>query len=101
MGLPGASRPGHDIESWLVRKLKCRNLRELPPYHAHGGRVVHLAEPFARLLLKSLQSPPGDPRSAERVRDDARAFRSWVEGNQLDLAPARPRVAPGLASPRP
>ncbi len=100
MVMPVRSRPGLDIESWLVRKIKLRNLRELPPYHAHGGGVVHLVEAYARLLLKSLQAPTGDLRSAERIKDDARAFRSWVEGNQLDLISTDPRHTPRMTAPR-
>jgi hypothetical protein len=88
---------GLDLASWLTRKLKHGNLRGLPPYPAYGCGIIHQPEPFARLLLGALRQPPDDPWAAERVRDDARAFRSWVECNQIDLVSTRPaRPKPGL-----
>ena len=99
MAMPGPGRGGLDLESWLTRKIKRGNLRGLPPFPAHGGGIIHQPEPYARLLLGALRQPPGDPRAAERARDDVRAFRSWVEFNQIDLAPSRP-LRPGH-SPRP
>ena len=87
------------LTSWLTRKIKLGNLRGLPPFPAHGGGIIHQPEPYARLLLGALRQPPADPRAAERARDDARAFRSWVEFNQIDLAPSRP-LRPGHG-PRP
>lgn len=99
MARPEKGRPGLDLESWLARKIRLRNLRTLPPYQANGGGIVHLPEPYARLLLTSLQNRPGDTRAVERLKDDVRAFRSWVEGNQLDLLPIRP--ADSVASARP
>jgi hypothetical protein len=81
------SRPGLNLEAWLARKIRLRHLRELPPFHANGGGNVHQPEPYARLLLSALRESPTEVRGRERLRDDARAFRSWVEGNQLDLMP--------------
>lgn len=85
MDRPDQGRSGLDLESWLARKIKLGNLSGLPPFHANGGGIIHLPEPYARLLLMALRQPPSDVRARERIRDDARAFRSWVEGNQLDL----------------
>ena len=81
------SRPGLDLEAWLARKIRLKHLRELPPFFANGGGIIHLPEPYARLLHSALRASPIDDRARERARDDARAFRSWVEGNQLDLTP--------------
>jgi hypothetical protein len=99
MAMPGPGRGGLDLESWLTRKIKRGNLRELPPFPAHGGGIIHQPEPYARLLLGALRQPPADPRAAERARDDVRAFRSWVEFHQIDLTPSRP-LRPGH-TPRP
>ena len=88
MERPPKGRPGLDLESWLARKIKLGNLRSLPPFHAIGGGIIHQPEPYARLLLTALRQLPYDVRYQERIRDDVRAFRSWVEGNQLDLTPA-------------
>lgn len=99
MARPTPGRTGLDLASWLTRKIKHGNLRRLPPYPAYGGGIIHQPEPFARLLLGALRQLPDDPRAAERIRDDARAFRSWVEFDQIDLAPTRP-LRPGH-SPRP
>jgi hypothetical protein len=90
MSRPATGRPGLDLESWLSRKIRHGNLRGLPPFHAMGGGIIHQPEPYARLLLGALRRPTADPRAAERARDDARAFRSWVEGDQIDLVPTRP-----------
>jgi hypothetical protein len=90
MTRPTRGRGGLDLASWLTRKIKHGNLRCLPPFPAHGGGVIHQPEPYARLLLGALRQPPADPRAAERARDDARAFRSWVEFSQIDLTPTRP-----------
>lgn len=81
-------RPGLDMESWLARKIKLGNLHELPPFYANGGGSIYQAEPYARLLLSAIREVTCDIRTRERAQDDARAFRSWVEGNQLDLTPA-------------
>ena len=91
---PEGGRPGLDLESWLARKIRLKHLRELPPFHANGGGIVHQPEPYARVLLSALRGAPDDVDSRERLRDDARAFRSWVEGNQLDLTPSFPIVSP-------
>lgn len=97
MANPGEGRPGRDVQSWLARKIKLRNLKSLPPYRANGGGIIHQPEPYARLLLMSLQGAGDDLQASARLKDDARAFRSWVEGNQLDLCPppapaSRPRT---------
>lgn len=81
------SRPGLDLEAWLARKIRLKHLRELPPFFANGGGIIHLPEPYARLLLSALRASPTNVRNREQVSDDVRAFRSWVEGNQLDLTP--------------
>ena len=99
MAMPGPGRGGLDLASWLARKIRRGNLRGLPPFPAHGGGIIHQPEPYARLLLGALRQPPADPRAVERARDDARAFRSWVEFDQIDLAPSRP-LRPGHG-PRP
>jgi hypothetical protein len=92
-------RTGLDLASWLSRKIRHRNLRSLPPFHANGGGIIHQPEPYARLLLSALRQPAAEPRSVERIRDDARAFRSWVENNQLDLSPPQPaRPVPGASA---
>lgn len=90
MARPVLGRGGLDLASWLTRKIKQGNLRGLPPFPALGGGVIHQPEPYARLLLGALRQPPADPDAAERLRDDARAFRSWVECDQIDLVPTRP-----------
>jgi hypothetical protein len=90
MARPAPGRGGLDLASWLTRKIKHGNLRGLPPFPALGGGIIHQPEPYARLLLGALRQPPDNPRDAERIRDDARAFRSWVEYNQIDLLPNRP-----------
>jgi hypothetical protein len=87
-------RRGLDLASWLSRKIRHRNLRLLPPFYANGGGIIHQPEPYARLLLSALRQPAAEPRSFERIRDDARAFRSWVENNQLDLSPTPPACPP-------
>jgi hypothetical protein len=87
-------RPRLDLDAWLTRKIRLRLLRELPPFYANGGGIIHQPEPYARLLLSALRESPTDPRHLERIRDDARAFRSWVEGNQLELTPSLPLVRP-------
>jgi hypothetical protein len=84
------ARTGLDLASWLSRKIRHGNLRGLPPFYANGGGIIHQPEPYARLLLSALREPAAEPRSFERIRDDARAFRSWVENNQLDLSPPQP-----------
>jgi hypothetical protein len=89
MTRPGPGRGGLDLASWLTRKIKHGNLRGLPPFPARGGGIIHQPEPYARLLLGALRQPP-DGLAAERARDDARAFRSWVEFDQIDLLPSRP-----------
>ena len=89
MARPDKGRPGLDLESWLARKIRLGNLRELPPFYANGGGIIHQPEPYARLLLSAFREQPSDVRTQERIQDDARAFRSWVEGNQLDLTPTR------------
>ena len=89
MDRPGPGR-GLDLASWLTRKIKHRNLRGVPPFPARGGGIIHQPEPYARLLLGALRQPPNDPRAAEQARDDARAFRTWVELDQIDLLPGRP-----------
>lgn len=100
MARPASGPRGLDLASWLNRKIRLGNLRGLPPFPANGGGIVHQPEPYARLLLGALRQPPADARSAERLRDDARAFRSWVECNQLDIDPTRPvKPNPG-PSPR-
>ena len=93
MLVPDTGRPRLDLESWLARKIRLRNLRGLPAFHANGGGIVHQPEPYARLLLDTLRQVPDNPRAVERARDDARAFRSWVEGNQLDLTPVAGPIA--------
>ena len=90
MARPAPGRGGLDLASWLTRKIKHGNLRGLPPFPALGGGIIHQPEPYARLLLGALRQPPDNPHDAERIRDDARAFRSWVEYNQIDLLPNRP-----------
>lgn len=96
MSRPQPGRGGLDLASWLGRKIRRGDLRLLPPYAAHGGVIIHQPEPYARLLAEALRRPPDDPKSADRTRDDARAFRSWVEGNQLELPTA---ARPGAARP--
>ena len=90
MTRPTPGRGGLDLASWLTRKIKQGNLRGLPPFPARGGGIIHQPEPYARLLLGALRQPPADSRAAEQARDDARAFRSWVELSQIDLVPSRP-----------
>jgi hypothetical protein len=92
MSRPEVGRPSLSMETWLARKIKLGNLRSLPPFYANGGAIIHLPEPYARLLLTALREPSSDQRNQEQIRDDARAFRSWVEGNQLDLTPAVPKT---------
>ena len=89
---PVKGRPGLDLESWLARKIKLGNLRSLPPFRANGGGIIHQPEPYARLLLNAMRQEAADVRSRERWRDDVRAFRSWVECNQLEFTPA-PRTS--------
>jgi hypothetical protein len=94
MNRPESGRPGLDMASWLARKIRLGHLRGLPPFRANGGNVMYHPEPYARLLLGALRQPSADPRIAEQARDDVRAFRSWVENNQLDLVPTRRPAGP-------
>ena len=55
MDRPDKGRSGLDLESWLARKIKLGNLSGLPPFHANGGGIIHLPEPYARLLLMALR----------------------------------------------
>ena len=100
MTRPNGGRSSLGMESWLARKIKLGNLRGLPPFYANGGAIIHLPEPYARLLLTALREPSSNVRNQEQIRDDARAFRSWVEGNQLDLAPVNPSLSSYAANPR-
>jgi len=100
MARPETGRTGPDPASWLARKIRHRNLRGLPPFPARGGGIIHQPEPYARLLLGALRCPGADARTSERLRDDARSFRSWVEGDQLELAPPRPSTPSRGDSPR-
>jgi hypothetical protein len=94
-------RPGLDLESWLARKIRNGHLRRLPAFSARGGGIVHQPEPYARLLLTTLREPSADPGAVDRIRDDARAFRSWVEESQLDLPLPRPGLAGSSVRPSP
>jgi hypothetical protein len=90
MNRPEPGRQGLDMASWLARKIRQGHLHGLPPFRANGGSIAYHPEPYARLLLGALRQPSADLHAAEQARDDARAFRSWVEGNLLDLVPTRP-----------
>ena len=103
MNRPEPGRQGLDMASWLARKIRQGHLHGLPLFRANGGNVVYHPEPYAAAPAGGAAQPSADPRSAEQARDDARAFRSWVEGNQLDLTPPRPTArrpsAPGPMQP--
>ena len=94
--------PRLDLESWLARKIRNGHLRRLPAFPAHGGGIIHQPEPYARLLLSAMREPSSDARNADRIRDDVRAFRSWVEESQLDLPATRSNASiPSLRPPAP
>ena len=81
------SKPRGGLESWLVRKIHTQNLRSLPTYQPLNGRSGQNAEQYARRLLAALRDLEAEPIVRERIRDDGRAFRSWVEAQAS--APSR------------
>jgi hypothetical protein len=67
------------LERWLDRKLRVGSFAAFPPYAPPGDRRSHCPDQFARALLARMRSAADDPATLERVKDDARAFRSWAE----------------------
>ncbi|MFO0951486.1 MAG: hypothetical protein U0835_10110 [Isosphaeraceae bacterium] len=78
--------PPNRLEHWLARMLAGGGLRGLPRYHPLGCGVGQCAELYARTLLAALRASEGDGRRIERLKDDVRAFRSWAELPQAQVA---------------
>jgi hypothetical protein len=96
--LPGEEEPRPDrLERWLDRKLQAGALRGLPRYRPLRGLASECPERYAQALLEGLRSSrsPFDADARERVRDDGRAFRGWVE---LALSPAPHGATAGAVS---
>jgi hypothetical protein len=74
-----AGPPPSRFDGWLLKSIRGGRLKTLPRYFPTGERVGHCPERYARALLAGLRTFEGDRRRIERVRDDGRAFRSWVE----------------------
>jgi hypothetical protein len=89
--------PGHRLETWLVRKIQGGALRALPRYQPLQGRGAECPEQYAQSLLNGLREVR-DPQTAERLKDDGRMFRSWVE-SALPPAPraGECRLAPNFS----
>ena len=87
--------PRNRLESWLVRKIQGGGLRALPKFQPIGAQAFQCPEQYARTLLAGLRQTHDDARAAERLKDDGRSFRSWVESSQLFA----PRKADSLGAP--
>jgi hypothetical protein len=73
------SPPRSRLEAWLLREIRGGGLKALPRYEPVRGRGSACPEHYARALLSGLGTAAGDPGRVERLKDDGRAFRSWVE----------------------
>jgi hypothetical protein len=71
------------LESWLVRKIQGGGLKALPRFQPMGVNGFQCPEQYARTLLAGLRRTHDDVRATERLKDDGRAFRSWVESSQF------------------
>jgi hypothetical protein len=71
--------PPSRLEVWLSKTIRGGGLRALPVYHPLCARGGQSPELYARMLLAGLRTADADRRRAERLKDDGRAFRSWVE----------------------
>lgn len=89
--------PKNRLESWLVRKIQGGGLRMLPRFQPINAQAFQCPEQYARSLLAGLRQTHGDARATERLKDDGRSFRSWVEARQLPS----PRRADCPSSPFP
>ena len=67
------------LESWLIRKIQTGALKSLPRYSPLRGRGAQCPEQYAWTLLAGLCTAGDDIRMRDTVKDDGRAFRSWVE----------------------
>jgi hypothetical protein len=75
--------PRNRLESWLVRKIQGGGLRMLPSFQPINAHAFQCPEQYARTLLAGLRQTHDDSRVAERLKDDGRSFRSWVEARQF------------------
>lgn len=78
----GKGPPGPGLVSWLNRMIHQGALKTLPRYHSVRGRAQHSPDRYALDLLEGLTSGGNNPRAIEQIKDDGRAFRSWVETSQ-------------------
>jgi hypothetical protein len=67
------------LESWLIRKIQAGGLKSLPRYSPLRGCGGQCPEQYARGLLAGLRTAGDNVRMIDTVKDDGRAFRSWVE----------------------
>jgi hypothetical protein len=69
------------LEGWLEGTIRAGGLRALPGYRPTGwrGEGEQCPERYARALLARLRTAREDRWQFERLKDDGRAFRSWVE----------------------
>ena len=89
--------PRNRLESWLVRKIQGGGLKMLPSFQPINAPAFQCPEQYARTLLAGLRRTEGDARAAERIKDDGRSFRSWVEARQFPT----PRRAESPSGPFP
>ena len=89
--------PRNRLESWLVRKIQGGGLKSMQRFRPMGGRASQCPEQYARTLLASLRSTHDNAREVERLKDDGRSFRSWVESSQIPAA----RSTDALGNSRP
>ena len=85
------------LEGWLVREIDGGWLKSLPCYVPTGGCGGQCPDQYARMLLTGLRTAEGDTGRIERLKDDGRAFRSWVETAALAGAPRNGVLNPELS----